>query len=386
MSLLDLTQHYEIERQTVRTLLDSALRTRGDAIRVARAAGLSPVYLSYMRADKRMPSVRTARQIAAQLAWTGEQREGFAYHVARMWQLKAACRREVPPRVPGPSDEMLRLVQQAHADATFARDSASAQLLYRRARTLAELFLDVCNPQLAPLQFLEFSFVAHDALCVLNRGDEALWHAKRARAVALSLERPTLRDKERVDFVRVNALRCEAVALHNLGLAHAVQAVAQEIETLEGFKPHEDFWRPWLNRDKMQALTGLARFSIREVEALARQGLRVCDKRGGVVDPLLILLLSESLARAYLTYGNFEKAYRVLTRAENELDQIPQLGPLHRVLFFKTFARYYWLQGSRGAEWRSFAERAWRLACDAGLEHQRHELEREFGAALMGAQ
>lgn len=386
MSLLDVTQQYEIERQTVRTLLDGALRTRGDEIRLARAAELSPVHLSYIRADKRMPSVAMARRLAAELSWTGEQRDGFVHHVERMWQLKVSCRREVSPRSPGPSDEMLQLVRQAHAEATFARDSSNANILYRRARMLSELFLDVTNPQQAPLKFLEFSFVAHDALCVLNRSDEALWHAKRARVIALSLERAKTSDRERTDFARVNALRCEAVALHNLGLARSVQEVCQEIETVEGLKQSEGFWRPWLNRDKMQALMERPRFSIREIESLAWQGIRVCEKRRDPVDPLVVLLLTQSLARAYLINGNFQKAFRLLSRMESNLEQIPQIGPLHRVMFFKTFAQYYWLQGSRGAEWRSFAGRAWRLASDAGLDHQRQELEKEFGTALVGSE
>src|SRR5581483_10125846 len=109
MSLLDLAQQYEIERQTIRTLLDSALGARGAEKEIARRAGLTPIHLSYIRADKRMPSVAM------------EQREGFVHHVAQMWRLKSSLARQVQPRAPGPSDEMVNLVRQAHSDATFAR-------------------------------------------------------------------------------------------------------------------------------------------------------------------------------------------------------------------------------------------------------------------------
>jgi transcriptional regulator with XRE-family HTH domain len=384
MSLLDLAQQYEIERQTIRTLLDSALGARGAEKEIARRAGLTPIHLSYIRADKRMPSVAMAQRLAAALAWTEEQREGFVHHVAQMWRLKSSLARQVQPRAPGPSDEMVNLVRQAHSDATFARDSESAQILYRRARTMAELLLTVTDPSQAPLKFAELTFVAHDALCVLNRNDEALWHAQRARAIAVQLDpRSFPWDKERVDFIQVNALRCEAVALHNLHLPRHMQRACEEVEALAGLRRNENFWRPFLNRDKIQALTDTPRFSIRAVEDLARQAFNVCATRGDAVDPLLTLLVSQSLALAYLQYGNFDKAYRVLTRTYDDLDKIPHIGTLHRVIFFKTFARYYWLQGARGAEWRAFAEQAFQLATKAGLQHQRQELEREFGTALL---
>lgn len=382
--LLDLAQQLEIEKQTVSTLLDSALRSRSAEKRLARVVGLTPVHLSYLRRGKRLPSIATAKQIAAALPWTPEQREGFVYHVARIWQFKNARRRAVERRAPGrPAAEVVEWTRQAHAAAVFARDSAQARLLYRRACNMAELLLDVTDPAQAPLEFLELSFVAHDALCVLDRNDEALWHARRARAVAANLERRDFRDKERIDFVLVNARRCEAVALHNLGLARPMQQVCDEVETLDALRRSERFWRPWLNRDKIQALTDTPRFSIRAAEHYAREAYRLCEQRAEAYDPLLTLLISEALVGAYIKYRNFAKAYRVLSDEMARLDRIPHIGPLHKVLFFRTFAQWYWEQGSRGDEWRYFARTALELARQAGLAHQLHQMQREFGDLLV---
>mgnify|MGYP000474589466 CR=1 FL=1 len=380
MEFLSLAEQFEIEKETVRTLLNSVLAEHGAEKEFARRTGLSTVHLSYLRKGKRLASVATAKQIAAALPWTTEQRERFVHHAAQVWRLKNSLWRNTQRNTPGkPNQEVVDIVRHAQNDATFARDAAAAQRLYRRAANMAELLLTQTDPNQDPLNFVELSFVAHDALCVLNRSDEALWHAKRVRLVTQQLNRKDFRDPERVDFMQVNALRCEAVALHNLHLARPMQEVCAQVETLEGLKRGEQFWRPWLNRDKIQALMDLPRFSIREVEMLARQVFRLCDSRGDAYDPLMVLLISQSLTRAYMQYENFDKAYQVLNQAHADVDTIPHVGPLHRVLFFKTFAQWYWLQGSHGDEWCYFADKAFALATEAGLEHQLNELRQEFG-------
>lgn len=380
MEFLSLAEQFEIEKETVRTLLDSALAEHGFEKEFARRVGLSTVHLSYLRRGKRLTGIGTAKQISNALPWNKEQRERFVHHVVQVWRLKNSLHRLPQDSAPGkPSQEVVDLVRHAQNDATFARDGASAQMLYRRACNMAELLLWRTDPNQDPLNFIELSFVAHDALCVLNRNDEALWHAKRVRRVARQLDRNRFRERERIEFMQVNALRCEAVALHNLGLARAMQAVCEEIETIDGLKRNELFWRPFLNRDKIQALQDLPRFSIRDVEECARQVFTLCEHRANETDPLMLLLISQSLTSAYLKRGNFEKACRVLTREHARLDSIPQIGPLHRVIFFKTFAQWYWLQGSRDAEWRYFADKAFQLATQAGLDHQLQELRKEFG-------
>ncbi len=379
MELLSLALQYEIEKELVQTLLDSALRERGSEKEFARQVGLTPIHLSYLRAAKRMPSVQTAKRIANALACTDEQREGFVHHVAQAWRLKNSLRRMTQRIMPGrPAQHMVDMVRAAQNDATFARDGATAQMLYRRVRTLSELLLDLTDPNQDALNFVELSFVAHDALCVLNRSDEALWHAKRARVVTPFIE-SNRSNQERVDFVRVNALRCEAVALHNLKLARPMQAICDQVEVAGEFKRNEAFWRPLVNRDKIQALEDTPRFSIREAEEYARQVFRLCDRRANSTDPLMTLLVSQSLTRAYIKRGNFEKAHHILVNQLNGLDSIPQMGPLHRVIFFKTFALWYWTQGSRGDEWRYFLKQAFELGTEAGLTHQLDELRRDFG-------
>ena len=240
--------------------------------------------------------------------------------------------------------------------------------------------LETANPNQDPINYIELCLLLHDAQCVLNRNDEALWSAKRARRVAENLEPrdyPGLR--ERIDFFRVNTIRAEVIALHNLKLNQAAFDLCQEAEA-----PPRDrkFWTPHVNRDKINALAELSRFSITLAEELAQQVRAICDARADDYDPLLSLLIAQSLARAFIKHQNFKDAYRVLSAEYDRLPQIPHVGPLHQVIFLRTFARLYWRQGARGAEWKYFVSEALRVAQHAGLEHQVNELRAEYGSHL----
>lgn len=103
------------------------------------------------------------------------------------------------------------------------------------------------------------------------------------------------------------------------------------------------------------------------------------ERRGESFDGLLSFLIQVSLARALIKHQNFKDAYRVLVGDLDRLHSTSNLGPLHQVIFLRTFARLYSAQQARGPEWEYLVHEAVRIASEAGLEHQSDELRREFG-------
>jgi hypothetical protein len=384
MSLITLAQEWDIEQDTLIAILDSTLRARGSEKALAQKADVTPVFLSYVRQGRRVPRLRVAQKVARALPLPTEEQETWLYHVERFWNLKQRAQATMPRAFhEQPGQEVVDEVRHAHNRATFAPDGATARAQYRGVREAAGLLLKSMNPNQDPINYVELCLVMHDALCILNRNDEALWYAKRGRLVAESLEPVEYRGmQDRIAFNQVNAFRSEAIALHNLKLHQAALKLYEQAEASEGMKRNDQFWRLWLNRDKINALAGMSRFSITLVEELAAQARRIYEMRAEADDSLMSLLITESLARAYIRHENFKDASRVLRAGFDDLYGVAHIGPLHQVMFLRTFARFYWQQGDRGAEWRFFASQGVRQAQQAGLEHQLNEMRHEYGTQL----
>lgn len=380
MFVLTWQEETDIEQETALGILESVLQRRGNALRLARRAGITPVHLSYIRRRRRMPRFRTARRIAAALPLPDEQQQRWLYHIERYWKLKYAQRQDLQRALRGASSRaVVAEIQQAHHAAMFAPDAGRAPFRYGTVHDAAFQALSALNPNRDPIPYLELGFVIHDVLCALDRNDEALWYAKRIRRVSENLEPRDYREqRERVAFFQVNALRAEAIAYHNLGLERKAYAIYGEINDLAAFRENSAFWLPHLNRDKLNALSGMARFSIAEAEYLEHQARRVCETRADAYDSLLALLLTQSLCRAYIRHGNYRRAEKRLLPYVAQIDTMPHTGPLHRVLFWRALARLYWNLGGACAEWTFFVACARRLAQDAGLEHQWRAIQREF--------
>ncbi len=379
MFLLTVQEETDIEQETALGILESAVQMRGAARALAQRAGITPVHLSYIRRRRRMPRFKTAQRIAAALPLPKEQQQSWLCRVERYWKLKYALRRDLQRGGELATHAAVMGIQQAHHAATFAAGTSSASFRYAAVHDAAREVLAVTSPNRAPIHYLELGFVIHDVLCALDRSDEALWYAKRIRRLSENLEPrdyPGL--QERLDFFQVNALRAEAIAYHNLGIERKAYAIYRAINPLPAFQANAAFWLPHLNRDKLNALAGLTRFSIAEAEYLEQQARQVCDKRADVYDSLLALLLTQSLCRAYIRHGNLKDAEKRLLPYVEQLDAMPNVGPLHRVLFWRALARLYWKMGGACAEWSFFIARAQELAQESGLEHQWRGIQREF--------
>jgi tetratricopeptide (TPR) repeat protein len=338
-----------------------------------------------LRELKRTPSPKVAKRIVYALPLSEEQRQSLLEHMvlASERRLRAynAIRSELPDR---PIDDFLSELRQAHQQASFAHDFSLSRAKYRVVREGSGAVLKQLNLDRHPLAFVELCFLRHDAQCVLNRPDDALWYAKLARSVLETLDPSEYRrHREKIDDLVVNAIRAEAVAYHNLKLFREAYRCCEEAEASPAIKRHLDFWKPHLYRDKINALVGIPRFAITEAEGLAEQVQTVCEKDiyREEENNLLLFLIRESLARSYIQHGNFRKAERILQSELERMDRLSYLGPLHRTLLLRTYARLCWKQGDHYG-WQHLIHLALVISFEAGLDHQVSEIQTEYGDVL----
>ncbi len=388
MSFLTEAVEAQLHRETYVALLNRLLHTSGNKRELARRAKITPNYLSYiLKLDRdpysipitRTPSSKVAQRIAQAIHAPPEIRESLLWHMTlaseKRIQANHVAKLEVLER---PLAEVVAEVEQVISQATFASNPELARRYYRAARDMASTVLQQIRPERGPLDYVQLCHVVHDSQCILNRPDDALWHAKLACAVIDSLNLSEYRkERERLDYRALNSIRSEAIAYHIMGHYREALRLYTRAETMDAMKQRADFWKPHIFRDKIKSLAGLPRFSISEVENLADEVTAICEKRSDDYDPLLLLLNSEALARAYIQHGNYKDARRVLELENDRIDKIPHIGPLHRVLFMRTFARL-----SRVTQdipgWDYFIGEAYRLAVESGLQHQTNQIEGEL--------
>ncbi|MBF6590343.1 MAG: hypothetical protein IVW57_07405 [Ktedonobacterales bacterium] len=389
----ELAQEEQAHREVYIALLRSTLTTRGSKGRLALAAGISPQYLSYLlntgtedSGTFRVPSPRVAEKIAAALPADPERRDAVRQHMylASLRRLRGA--RMLATRAPGARAEegevraRVAEVGAAHHAATFTNDPLLARQTYHAVRDVCADLLRRLEPVRDALAFVDLCFLLHDAQCVLNCPADALYAAKRARSVLESLDADS-RSRERLACLRVQAIRAETVAYHNLGLFRQAHTRCLEAEAFEAAQQEPDEHLIHVYRDKIDALLGLPRFAVSEVAGLADQVERICQRRANPLDPLWVVMTRRSEAHAYLRHGNLTRASQVMEAQVARMETVPFIGPLHRAMLLKVSARILWAAGARDA-WEDVARRALGLAVAGGLTHQISELRREFGSAL----
>lgn len=383
MSLLSPADEIDIEQDVVIATLDSALASRGDAKKFAERAGVSPVCVSYIRGERgNIPRVETAQRIARALPLSAQERNAWLNRVKRIWELRRHQHERVRQSVRDRAlEEQIGEIRQAHGAATFAVDPKIARARYRQVESAAGDLIRLVNPNEDPIHYIELCLLNHDALCVVNRNRDALWYAERASRISGNIDDPRRYHvtREQFDEFRVNALRSEAVSLHNLKLYRQAFEKCREAEESDALKRNANFWMPHLYRDAINAMEGIPRFSIRRAQKFAERVQDICQERADELDPFLFFLISQSLARAYIKHSNLKAAYRVLVPQLDRMSQIKFLGPLHQVIFWRTFARLCIADGNAGDDFQYLAREGLRIAKEAGLAHQLAEMRTEFG-------
>jgi len=269
-----------------------------------------------------------------------------------------------------------------HREANFTQDPHMARMKYLVVRDACKMVL--AHPVLYtyPLNTVEVCMLLHDVQCLLNRTEDALYHAKLAHAIMDGLSRNDYRDKERFDSYQIEVIRAESRAYSDLRLYREAYDKCLEAEASDAARYQSEACMPQLYRDKLQALCRKPRFALSEAEGLAANVRAICDASTNELAPRWLFMTDQYLARAYLKHQNMKKTRRLLIGLFDHINTIPHLGPLHHTMLLKTYASLRWEEGDY-LEWEYFLKRALTFAVDAGLAHQISDIKRTYGATIV---
>jgi len=176
----------------------------------------------------------------------------------------------------------------------------------------------------------------------------------------------------------MNAIRGEAVAYHNLGLYREVPRLCECAQATLAYRNAEDFWKPLVGRDRLNALAVTPRFSIREARRLAYDVESLCERKG---DIFTLFLVHESWLRCLIQHEEWKQAQRMFQEEASLLPHLPYVGLLHRALLLKSGAHLAWQRGDLST-WRQNMRPFWEIAHHAGLKHQARSVLAKYGPAL----
>ncbi|MEP0824792.1 MAG: hypothetical protein HRF40_04835, partial [Nitrososphaera sp.] len=276
---------------------------------------------------------------------------------------------------------MMLDLEQFHIKATFGNDLSEVQRSYRILVEASAYMLQKIDPEKHPDSYAKVCLLYHDAQCVRNRPDQALLYAKIAYMVLLSVEEiePGY-TKEQRDNLKINAIRCEAVAYHNMGLDKLVPDILlQKCCAMSAYRNLASYWEPLVLRDLINSLVLLPRYSIREVNKIAKHIESVCERNN---DPFTLLLVRESWLRSQIKRGKIKFAQCLFQEEVNRLPYLPYVGALHKALLFKSGAELAWRQNDLDA-WKIYITKAVTLMQRAGLNHQLDLVKQTYGEALI---
>lgn len=381
----------QLHKEVYIALLRSALRDHGSQRQLCAELGISSSHLQYLLDPVAYDKVRTTKlleTVVRSAPLDREQKQHALEHIYLARQTKITLANAIDELVEGPNVTLvMEELREAQEISSFSSSAHLSNVYYRALRDATKFFLTRVNARRHPLDFVETCLLLHEVQCVLNRPDDALYHAKLASNTMTALQREDFSDDIwRFDHYLVNTTLAEGLAYHNLGLDVQAYALYEEAESLlrSDAREQSGFWAPYISRMKLSAIRGMGRFTVGEVEHLASQARMHLEKRGDDHAPLVSLLVDESLSRALVRYGGAQalrKADRILTQRLTEVDKIPHIGALHRAIFYRGIARLRWVQGDRGgfSDSAYFVGLAMSTAAEAGLVHQLRELQIEFG-------
>jgi hypothetical protein len=384
MDRLSVHEEAQIHRGVYIATLRAALSDWEHHADFAASIGRSRVFLSYLLRENgtQTPSPETAERIVRALPLPGEQRHDLFEHMYLAAERRLRARRTTRQVVSETSlEDLVQRMRAAHWAAMYAVEAAAALPQYQLLRDLAKDVLSFTNLRQHPLVFVETCLLLHDTESVLDRPADALFHARLASDVMRSLDPADYRrSRERFEHLRVNVPYAEAVTLATLGLANqAERPLLEALTASQQSSTAHTFWLPHLYRHQLVTVSGKPRFSQYHVRELAHLARTACSRRSDPLDPQVDLLIDESLASAYLRFGSersVRAAARLLQPAVESIERVPYLGPLHRTILLKSYARACWAL-RRSDEWRHYVQQALTTAIDAGLQHQVRIIRRQ---------
>ena len=395
-----------IHRQTYIDLIDAYLVDYATRRDLARALGVSEVYISYLLkplhtsagrptehwatmlaaagyevADAfrfaKTPSQARAAQIARTLVSDGDRRDALLFHIS-------GARRPVrqgtggPPPLPSDAVRLaLKRIGDVHQYALTSPAEAVVAASYTRVWTHARPLAARIDVRRQPADYAQALMFLHDTAQVLGRADLALGFARQALG---ALPPPAHRELagHGVTRLRVNALLAEAVSLNTLKLHSAAFLACGYAESLPGFQDEPETWQRSFYEQRLAAIGGLPRASLYDAERTADRASALAAAsaviRAGIARRLLDIYLARPTGRSARRAAPLALSLGEALARENGLT------PLRRVQIMRTLIRYHLITGDAAATDRLVGE-CLRITTEAHLIHQRAELVRNLAGA-----
>ncbi len=414
--LLDKIDATQVHRETYIAVINGMLRKRGDKQTLADKAGMKAEHLSNMlnpglTADSyiRTPGPKLAERIVALLpvdlevrqslrehlyfAWAGERETLTSYSRQRMLSYYAIR-------------DIVGDLGRAHVEATHTADPRLAKHNYRVISHACKLILERIDPDpervgsadpdfdANPLEFVQVCLFLHDVQCVLNRADDALFHAKVAAQIMEACDRDKFSTRiDYFDHLKVNTLVAESLAYRNLKLLKQADEASRKAEELiqELGSTSAEFWLPHVYMHRLKAVIQRSRFTLGDVDGLLMQIDKAYGRRPYDFQPRWQEQLAEARARGYLQYGircgtghSIKTAARILQKTAESIErnETPQLGAVLRSRIARTYAETLWHQ-KEFEGWKLYIQLSLSIALNAGLDHQLAEANQEYGSAIL---
>jgi len=382
MRYLALAQEAQLHREAYIVALNGLLQTPAAKQTFAQTVGITPQYLSnLLNPFDRTPSPALATKIVKALPLDRAERDNLLEHLLLSNEQRLKAQRQLHRECSQVDLTMqMDMLHDAHNAANFVTDPQQANLHQQIVQVVGSLLLQEIQPTRHPLDYAQLCLWLHSVESNRNLHTNAIYHAKKARALLSHFSRTEFDpdQRERFDELTFTALRLEAVAHTNLDSVRSAYDLCCSGEALPEVKYRPEVWLPHLYRDKINAYSKLSRFSIRAAETWAIHGKQLCERITHDQAPLWSFMLDRSLAQAYLRYGNVKKAMNILEHLVGELEKLPVAGLLHRVSFLKTYAEALDKDGDRQT-WKAVIGSALQLAESAGLTHQIAKIKAQYG-------
>ncbi len=380
--MLTVAQEIEVHREVVRATFKGALRfTRHENVSFFEQVGISRRYFEYILTGEHTPSPEVARQLVNAIPLPPEQRQDLSEHLSLLSVKRAEYFHQSQSLKEYEAlQQVIREFRDTHDVVAYSRDSQRVFTLYRAMEKVASSVVRSFKPQRDPRLFIDVCLRAIDMESVLNKHSTALWYALMAQAVLANNDVPG----DTRDCI-IDSIRCQAIAYHNLNLNDDATRLCRDLEDrlrTPAFREKIGMWQPHLSRDLLNSLSETNRFSIGEAEAVAKSGKDAMEQGyyDSKRDVIYEILIDLSLARAYLNKGgslNLKKAHVLIQRELDRVVDVAHFGMLHTVMLYRLTATYYNALGDARSQ-QEYALRAFQIASQAGLAHQRKLIMQQF--------
>jgi DNA-binding XRE family transcriptional regulator len=330
----------QIIQATATDVLAGALSRHGAKLHLAQTAGLKLPALSRILSGNHMPSLKTARRIAPMLPLPAGEQTYWLTLIDAYWKL----RREKAVLPFSGKDRFDKAtfvdLRHRHHFAQFNDHPLGQHVSYESVYADALDMIAGVSPRLWPRAFTALCSILQDCTDMMGHVAESLLWAKRCRHTAqfLNPREYTSDEQEFAHDLAVNSVRSEAAMLQKVGLYREAYALCEQARHTDGFERDRGYWELQVTRDQLHALAGIPRFTLSEAEGLALQARRAAERSTHEAIPLLDMLLSRALAKAYLAHGRPKLALRELSPVQDRLERIPMAGPVYVAMFWEVWA------------------------------------------------